>query len=236
MDNKNKFKLVGLLGNAHTGKDTTGELLQDISGTPHVFAFADKIKDILVDLYRLSDEQVRGDQKEMDTQYKCSKCPSCHSMETSLLSYDNLSTCKVCTYTGHSSVFNKFWTPRTMMQFIGDTLRKVNPNVWIDYMQLELDAAMVATKKDKDKTKFIIITDLRYKNECDFVWAKGGEVWRVVRKDAEKETVGFTNHVSESEQKEIPDASLQAILKNDGSKDYLKAQLVVEYNRLMSKE
>jgi hypothetical protein len=62
------------------------------------------------------------------------------------------------------------WTPRAFAQFEGDQKRRVDPDFWIK-----------RTFSRMDKNTNYVITDLRYRNEAEYLRAAGAKLIRVNR-------------------------------------------------------
>lgn len=84
-------------------------------------------------------------------------------------------------------VVNEFWgfSPRQMMQLLGtEGSRNVfREDIWLKRAELE-----IAAHKD------VVITDVRFDNEAEWVYAQGGEIWRIIRDSA----VPVSAHASEA--------------------------------------
>lgn len=145
---------VILLGSqAHVGKDTLGELLIENDGFIR-FGFADKLKEVVADLYGFSHEQMHGDLKNVpDGRYTkqiwCGDCdndPSQGGWQSHIL------------------------TPREVLQDFGQEQRKRFPDIWADYVCRQIagyptcsgiaKSSAPWTKHDK-----FVITDFRFPNE-----------------------------------------------------------------------
>ena len=85
---------------------------------------------------------------------------------------DNLKTAVMCSGT----------TGRECLQVLGVTLRQLNPDFTINLLQMELQSF--------DHLDYVLIPDIRYPNEADWVHSKGGVVIRLLRNpiDSEDET------------------------------------------------
>lgn len=97
--------LIGLSGKARVGKDTAGTYLynklSEINYNTFITAYANQLKQDLIDKFGLSFAQVHGDLKEVpDTRYP-----------------------KQGTQT--------FWTPREMMQAYGQFMRSFDKDYWV---------------------------------------------------------------------------------------------------------
>lgn len=222
-------KIIGLTGKARSGKDTSGKILAELAQGA-TLAFADRIKELCRELFSLSTEQLYGDKKEEPTDLPCLICPKCASV--SIVLKDDLGFCDICNVIGSAAVFNKYWTPRMILQYVGtETMRKVDKGVWVK--RALTTAHHLLASKDQE-VKLVIVTDVRYRNECEAIWNAGGEVWRIVRPGAEA-PVGLTDHPSEKEQESISDQELQAVILNDSTLDTLKGRLATQLNSFMER-
>lgn len=230
-----KKLIIGIMAEAQSGKDTAGKILTNhatfVALQPQKIAFATKIKQIAGELFELTEEQLSGADKDKPTKYRCKICPSCGSVDVVDLMLDGYpnAQCNGCKVIGDVTVFNKYWTPRMIYQFIGgECFRKIWSDVWVNHTMKAVDAAL------NEGTQLVIVTDVRHKNEADAIWARGGEVWRINR-EGRTAPQGLPRHGSEEEQKTIPDALLQAVIDNNGSEEHLRAQLISNFNRYWSK-
>lgn len=243
----NKLKIIGLLGKARVGKDTSGEMLCESNYGKHI-ALADKLKDIAMEMFELTYEQVYGDLKETPTKHVGLACPTCSSVEISELTLgnDKMGQCNICNVIGALPTFKKNWTPRHILQYLGtEGFRKIWPDVWVNYAVRrargillngfdEIEKQANTNKKKTTVPNFVVFTDLRFANEAAAVWSAGGEVWRIKRPEHLLTTVINAKakmHASETEQDEMPDSLFQAVIDNDGSFDALRKKLNDAFNR-----
>jgi hypothetical protein len=96
---------------------------------------------------------------------------------------------------------------RTTLQDLGNNVREVlGEDTWIHV----LERLVYGGEK---VPALVVITDIRYTNEADWVRAQGGQVWKVIRRGTPTDTPA-SNHVSETSVDEIrPDV----IVPNVGS-------------------
>lgn len=223
--------LVCLLGKSGSGKDTAGAWLAE-AGNGVCLAFADKLKSICGEMFGLSREDLyTAEGKERPTAFDCLRCPTCHSLEIEPMVMEQarspkMLACKLCGATGDPKVFASKWTPRMIAQFIGtEGFRRVNPYVWPDY------AIRLAQRYlSRDGKALVIITDGRFRSECERIWKIGGEVWRIRRPERDG-AVGIKAHASETEQDSIKDGECQAVIENDGSLDTFKGRVLAQLAR-----
>jgi hypothetical protein len=229
-----KLKIIALMGRSEAGKNTAGEMLCDM-GQGAQMAFADKLKKIAGEMFSLSDEDMNTEKgKAAPTTLPCLLCPTCHTPEVEEFTqeYTKLARCKVCGVIGDSKVFNGFWTPRTILQFLGtECFRKISPSVWSDYAISSARKILTSGAAPKGPVPFVVLTDLRFKSEAEAVWAVGGQVWRIRRPETDELATGLKGHASENEQDSIPDSKCQAVIMNDGTLDSLRGRLVGEFNK-----
>ena len=149
-----------LSGHSRSGKDTLGKYLQkNLKDDYYLVAYATYLKKMCRDMFDLSIDQLYGDLKEVpDKRYP---------------------------KPGTSPV--EYWTPREIMQFVGEAFRKVKPDYWVDKLFDFLD---------RHNIKNAIITDGRHPEEIDVVLDRGGCHVRVLR-DKDMRTVG-QDHISET--------------------------------------
>jgi len=75
-------------------------------------------------------------------------------------------------------------TVRTLFQKIGDGFRNIYPTIFSDLMDFRI--------KQLKEPKIIVITDVRFQNEADYIFGKGGFVVEIKRKTDLKD-----GHISE---------------------------------------
>lgn len=128
-----------------------------------------------------------------------------------------------------SAKFRREITPRWALQFFGtEACRDVlGNNIWIDSLERKIDGM-----------ENVVITDVRFPNEIDFIKRKGGFVVRVIRgPDPEWYDTAYDHNISEKFEmyKRYPDIHLSEWawigqhfhyhLYNDGSKEQLEANI-----------
>jgi predicted small metal-binding protein len=88
--------------------------------------------------------------------------------------------------------------------------RGYNDNVWLDNMGYRIKDA------EQAKQDMVLITDVRFRNEFDWLKSQDFFMIKVVRDD-----LTSINHISETGQDEIKDSEYNYILSNNGTKDDL---------------
>lgn len=89
-------------------------------------------------------------------------------------------------------------SPRQLMQTLGTDWGRymVKNTIWTDQMEQRIRRSLQAGDSD------IVITDVRFWTEAALIARLGGQVWRIVRPDAD--TTVHTGHISETEMDAIP--------------------------------
>ncbi len=84
-------------------------------------------------------------------------------------------------------------SPRAALQLLGtEVCRTIHRDIWVDRMLLRVAAA-------PPETKGIVIADVRFQNEADFVRRVRGQMVRIERPDVNRESVSKgSGHVSEN--------------------------------------
>jgi GTPase SAR1 family protein len=181
---------IGLLGNAHSGKNTAANHL--INKYNYLEdSFARILKKIIKCLFNFTEDQVNGQLKE---------------------------------------VMDKRWniTPRQAMQFIGTELfrnqiNKLIPDIGNNFWIKSLDINM-------NKKKDIVITDVRFQNEVDYMHSINGIVIKIVRSYNSENKL--YDHESEKNIKFIK--NYDYLIENNGTKQdlYKKIdEIILDVNR-----
>ena len=163
-----KCKLIGICGHSGAGKDIAGEYLHKTRDNTYKLAFADPLKAAASEMFGIPILEF------YDPDYK--------------------------------EVPNEFWgvSPRKIAQFFGtemvrDTLHKLIPevadNFWVTRMAHKLTGQGEQVEYDEDDV--VIITDVRFQNEYDWIIAQGGIIIHLTRPGADG-TVGIPGHASEA--------------------------------------
>ncbi len=101
-------------------------------------------------------------------------------------------------------------SPREIMQKVGDGMRKIYPEIWVD-------TVFYTTIPDHQKEgyDFFVISDVRYPNEGDKIHAESGTLVKVLRESGGVD-VG-ANHSSETAMKDYK--NFDFIIDNNGTFD-----------------
>lgn len=101
-------------------------------------------------------------------------------------------------------------TPREILQGIGEKMREIYPDIWVDTVFY----TTVPELQEQGFDKFVV-SDVRYPNEADKIQERNGEVVKVQRA-AGGVSVG-ANHSSETAMREYAEDKYFAIVNNDGT-------------------
>ena len=183
-------KLIGMLGAKQHGKDTIAKFVMEADSSFVRVAFADAVRDIA---YAID--------------------PYIQTIDVSMKEYVRLRN--LVDWHGWDTV-KQIPDVRRLLQRIGtEGVRdNIDSDVWVN---------LAFAKKIKPALaggNSVIITDVRFKNEIQRVWAEGGQLWCVQRPSAED---GNDPHVSELDWRDtVPDR----IIMNDGSLDKLRQSVL----------
>jgi hypothetical protein len=205
--------IVGIMGNARSGKDTTALYLADKHRFIRV-GLADPMKRFCKEVFDFTDEQLYGDKRdEPDTRYP-------RVVEKGLRG-------EVCEHL----------TPRYALQTLGTEWgRNCYDDIWIEhgvhvaqelidgYATYSAKEGLQFTEKDVGIVPGVFFSDLRFINEYNAVKKAGGLMVRIKRPGATG-ILGITGHQSEEEQKSIPDDKFDVILDNSGDFAFLYEQI-----------
>lgn len=164
-------KLIGITGKAGAGKDTIADYLYNTYKDYYYEPFAWGLKQAAKAAFCLEDANVTD--RELKEQV------------------------------------NEFWgvSPRSILQFMGteffrDNAQKLLPGIGSDFWIKRMYGRLEGLLAEEDSGAYepgdtIIIPDLRFQNEYDFIRKNGGIVIHVKRPEATGE-VGITGHASEA--------------------------------------
>lgn len=208
--------ILGVLGQAGAGKDTTADYLVSQYGFVKI-GLADPLKRICREVFGFSDEQLWGSSNMRngpDLRYPL----------------------------GGSSPIKGHLTPRFALQTLGTEWgRRCYENTWVDYgirmaQKILAEGWRYTPQRGVFKESFfkrfmadrpigVVFSDIRFSNEVNAIRRlAGGYVVRIRRPGKDGE-VGILNHASEWEQKGIPDTHFDHILNNNSTIDALKENI-----------
>lgn len=201
--NNDATMLIGLAGRAGAGKDTTADVLCH-GHQFHRFAFADPVRAEIVQTFGIDMTLFDVDTKER---------------KVAALAIDRCANPDFRRVVGMMGVsMTDPRSPREVMRWWGTEFRRAqNPRYWISRAEENLHAAL------RRGFRRIVITDLRFRNEADFVRYHGGKVWEIRRATAEMAAV---THQSE---REIGALSPDLVIENNKSMTALAAAVMKAY-------
>jgi hypothetical protein len=234
--------LVGICGNAGSGKDTVADHLCKKHGFVKV-ALADPLKRICKDVFDFTDEQLWGPSENRNAEDK--RYPRPGSCNPNTPGYVCLSA-------------------RYALQTLGTEWgRNCYPPIWVEYAirvheklqgggyaydqkrgLFTVSYLMNAAKEEhgyntvdtalmSPKTN-VVISDVRFKNEVAGIHKAGGVVFRITRPGADG-GVGLAGHASEMEQKDIPDEVFDVVIRNLSTLEDLTTIVDVAMRTLQNK-
>jgi hypothetical protein len=86
-----------------------------------------------------------------------------------------------------------FWTPREILQHIGESYRMVDQYYWTESLMDDIDS--FTDRKDGDRFNFII-TDCRHPDEVRAIEDRNGIIIRITREN--RDLITNSNHISET--------------------------------------
>ncbi len=218
------MRLIGLMGKSKSGKDTVGQMLVEHDPRGATLAFADKLKEMIMDLFGATHADLYTDEgKASKTKFPLLKCPSCKGIRCERVTSAQV-VCHTCTMVGEPQAFSTFWEWREVAQFGGTEFgRFVDENVWVRHA---LERASVMLEDPKHPKLFVAITDCRFKSEMKAIKAAGGEIWRIRRPVTDKRATGLVGHQSEAEMDTIPDSEFHRVINNDADLKVLRGKVI----------
>jgi hypothetical protein len=257
-----KNSIIGILGEAGSGKDQTAQYLIEDHGY-YAIALADPLKVYCGWMFGWEPEQLWGGGtiKNAKSDITFYRCPSCSVPGRPEETYnDQLVLC--CHSCGFSNNHYESWkealSPRFALQSLGGWGRSIVPDVYLKFAlkraQQVLDGApacdsfryvipeevlrtRLRTSNTTEPVSGIVITDVRYRNEAEGIKAAGGKVIRVKRNArGDVTSSGIPGHHSETEQASIQDQELDFVINNNMSLDELRMSVSGVVNALARKK
>jgi len=207
--------IIGVSGRARVGKDTiTGFIKEEFEKNHnrkfYDAAFAFELKNMCKFQFGLSDDQLWGDKKE--------------EPDRRFLKEESVWTSE---YQGDTDLI-EYWTPREIMQEMGAFYRKIDRDFWVKGLRKFLQAEVLKGHKD------FIITDVRYKNEVEFIKNRKGFLIRIERNLEGKDQIHGATHESETNLDGYKDFDMY--IDNNGDLNDLKIASCNIVNGILSME
>lgn len=225
------MRLIGIMGKSKSGKDTVGSMLVEHDPRGATLAFADKLKEVIMDLFGAErDDLYTEEGKVKKTPFPLLKCPACSGIRCERVATTQV-VCHTCTAVGEPQAFSTFWEWREIAQFAGTAFgRFVDENVWV---RKALERAEALFSRSVTPPLFIAITDCRFKSEMAAIKKQGGEVWRIRRPATDNRATGLKKHQSEIEMDTIPDSAFDRVIHNDATLEVLRAKAIEGLNEFL---
>lgn len=230
--------IIGICGPAGSGKDTAADHLVRAHRGVKV-ALADPLKRYCMDAYGFSEEQLWGPssaRNKPDHRY-----PRKHTWKVTTDEAGVETSCS-CVCCGTSDPETPcFLTPRYALQLLGTEWgRHCFPDTWANKAvkvaqsllgdhghDLRYNKAKgivslpdhreweEAERREREKAQYVLISDVRFRNEMNVIRQAGGKVWRIVPVLTKEQQESWRQHSSEAEQTEIPDSDFDAVIVNE---------------------
>jgi hypothetical protein len=192
------MKIIGLMGAAGAGKDTTADIIAgQVPGMARL-AFADQLRAEVAEAFGI-DVRMLTARATKDTPIEQLAIRFCTDPA-------------FCAYAWDLSPMPAI-SPRVLMQRWGDYRRRDDPTYFIRR------ASIVAIRHLHNRAPLLVATDVRFENEVDWVRSLGGQLWRIVRPDQ----VITDGHVSETA---TIGCESDATMVNGGSVDDLRRVVI----------
>lgn len=188
--------LIGIAGQAGAGKDTIGTHLRVTHGFVGL-AFATPIKEIMASVFGFTHNQLHGHAKEVEDEYwGASPRELLQLVGTELFRVE---------------------LPKLVAKHLAHRKTNIDEAIWVRSFELRMARLPRGTN--------IVITDVRFANEAEFIWRRGGRIWHVSRPGA---PLVAAAHASEADN--VPH---DEELVNDGTVHdlYRAADIILDYTR-----
>lgn len=161
-----KIYIYLVSGKSLNGKDSLYQLVKDQVGWKRV-AFADKLKNTVMDLYNFTYDQMYGDSKDIEDQRYPNTVDEKRILDETKWSEDEIDLAldngvKWKSMLVENPNYRPFFTPRRILQIFGQQQRLLFPDIWASYVF----TTEIPNYIKEGYSKFII-TDVRFKNELD---------------------------------------------------------------------
>lgn len=218
-------KRIGSMG---SGKDTVADFMVK-SHQARKVAMADPLKRICRDVYQFTEQQLWGPSAERNK-------PDPRYPRPKHVFVGNSYICDCCGWDEGSLVRNQskppqcYLTPRYALRLLGTEWgRTCYPDTWtnlaVETAKRIFDGMMYSQtrgfyQEDIFPVSCVVIPDVRFKNEIDFIQRGGGKVVRIIRPVDRQGSVDL--HPSESEALEVPDSAFDCCIHNSSDLGNLK--------------
>lgn len=196
--------IIGICGVAGAGKDTAADHLVRAHQATKL-GLADPLKRYCYDAYGFSADQLWGPSSAR------SRPDERYPREHTFMSKGGLDECLCCGFIWRNRAAEPpqcYLTPRYALQICGTAFgRHCFLDTWAN------KAVKVAQELLESQTQYVVISDVRFRNELRIIRQAGGKIWRIV--SAESNSEAWRSHASESEQTEIEDSEFDTVVVNN---------------------
>lgn len=232
--------VIGISGQANSGKDTVADMLVDEHDYMKV-SLADPIKTFAQRTFRFTQDQLWGPSSSRnlpDERYDMTTAGGATAWEAAqrrleqhcgmfaaslfpdepMMAAAATAALPVWCEELRQVVGKGALSPRIMLQSLGTEFgRRIDPDIWIKH------AYRIVSKLDTTA----VVSDIRFANELNFIKNHQGFLVRIKRKSTDMlaNNLGLENHASELEQKSFNDADFNFIINNDKNIAYLSAEV-----------
>lgn len=183
--------IIGIAGKKGCGKDTVADYLCENYGFIK-YGFGDPIKEVARILFNFTPEQLYGDKKEeIDSRWQIKPREFFQKFGTE---------------------YAQYILPQHFPKLFEDINKK---QFWV-----KLFWNWYVTELKKDKNLKVVIADVRFRHEFNFIKEKDGYVIKI-----ERETGQTDSHISENQLEEIGEGEYNYIIYNNGSIEELHLKL-----------
>lgn len=197
------YMVLGLAGRARAGKDTCADVLSQAYQF-YRMAFADALRKEIIDAFGIDADLFHDSTKDKkDTALAIGRCNDAEFMALAVKMGVSVTDPR---------------SPREIMRWWGtEYRRRQNPTYWLERAAQTLDEAM------RRGFRRVVITDVRFRNEADFVRYYDGLVWKINRAEA--------SAVAATHQSEIELGLIQAdaVIDNNRSMTAFAAEIMKAY-------
>lgn len=238
------MKIIGLNGEAGSGKDTAAKFIREYDLRADSIALADPLKTLARDVFLFTDDQLWGPSSSRNAPYRHygerrwywpfendARYGTRARFHLHAESWLDAVLPAGVDFDGALEELEEWLddclrqrriTPRYVLQTLGTEWgRTIDKDIWV-----KTALRRAAALKDGDA---VLITDVRFINEARAIVAGGGQVWRIERPGAGLSgTAGA--HVSEKEQASTEFMKfVKYVVRNDGTLDELRRAVVDLY-------
>lgn len=219
--------LVGVVGNAGSGKDTAANFLVKEFGFKQL-SFAAPLKQLTQKIFPFTDKELYGasEYRAREVHFVPKTVRENFYLQAAPWLLENIGDLN-----HYESLQDAVWyllslnksklSARIVLQFLGTEWgrEKVSKEIWVN-------AAIRQANEVLKTGTSVVISDTRMRNEVDIIKNSGGRVVKVCRSSATG-TVGIVGHASECELQGLPDSFFNVVINNNHTLDDLYEALTI---------